>query len=332
MYYARSMPAASAASAAGAAPIARPVETPGDGAVGCMGRIEPEDGVIHVTAPYVDGAPPVVGELRVRENSRVAAGQVLAVLHGSAVLEASIREAAARVEAARKKVAQAKEPPKAADVETRQEEIRRLELELEHARGELARYETLRKSDDVSASELESRRTAALTAERGLEESRQKLRSLREISVSAIEVAEAELKVAIAAQERVTAGREDTVVRAPATGRVLKIHAHAGEQVGPEGLLELGKTDRMYVVAEVYESDARRVRPGQKAAITGEMLAGELAGTVERVGGTIAKSQVFPTDPATFADTRVVPVHIRLADSKPAENLIHGKVTVVIRP
>ena len=53
---------------------------------------------------------------------------------------------------------------------------------------------------------------------------------------------------------------------------------------------------------------------------------------VERVGGAIANSQIFPTDPSTFADTRVVPVYIRLADSAAAAGLIHGKVSVVIRP
>jgi HlyD family secretion protein len=297
-----------------------------------MGRIEPEDGVIRVTAPYVDGAPALVDQLRVKENSHVAAGQVLAVLHGGTSVEASIREAGTRVEAARKRLAQAKEGPKAADVEARQEEIRRLQLELDHARVELARYETLRKSDDVSVSELEARRITALTAERSLEEARQRLRSLNTLSTGPIEVAEAELKVALASEERAATGRADTVVRSPASGRVLKIHASAGEQVGPEGLLELGRTEHMYVVAEVYESDARRVHPGQHAAITGEILTAPLAGTVERVGSTIAKSQIYPTDPATFADTRVVPVFIRLSDSKAAENLIHGKVTVVIRP
>ena len=203
---------------------------------------------------------------------------------------------------------------------------------MEHARGELRRYETLRHTDDVSVAELEAKRTTALTAERSLEEARQKLLGLTSARTAAIEVAEAELKVASAAEERAAAGRTGTVVRAPAAGRVLKIHAHAGEQIGQEGLLELARTDRMYVVAEVYETDAPRVHNGQQAAITGAMLSAELAGTVERVGGAIAKSQIFPTDPTTFADTRVVPVYIRLADSAAAAGLIHGKVSVVIRP
>jgi HlyD family secretion protein len=302
------------------------------GGIGCLGRIEPEDGVIRVTAPYVDGAPAVIDELKARENTRVTRGQVLAVLHGGAAVEASVREAAARVEAARKRVAQAKEPPKQGDIEARSAAVRRLELELQHAREELARYETLRKTEDVSVADVEARRTVALTAERAVEEARQSLRGFQEMSASAMELAEAELKVAIAAEQRAAAARANTVVRAPATGTVLRIHAHAGEQVGPEGLLELAKTDRMYVIAEVYESDVRRVHAGQAARITGEMLGGPLTGKVERVGAMIARSEILPTNPAAFSDTRVVPVHILLTDPTAAARLIHGKVSVVIEP
>src|SRR6476620_9277663 len=107
------------------------------GAVGCMGRIEPEDGVIRVTAPYVDGAPAVVEDLRVKENGRVAKGAVIALLHGRDTVEATVREAATRVEAARVKLAQAKTTPSAADMEARQAEIQRLQLGLDHAQVEL---------------------------------------------------------------------------------------------------------------------------------------------------------------------------------------------------
>jgi HlyD family secretion protein len=300
--------------------------------IGCMGRIEPEDGVIRVTAPYVDGSPAVVQDLRVKENGRVTKGTVIALLHGRDILEATVREAATKVDAARVKLEQVKATPSAADIEARQTEIRRLELELDHARIELRRFEVLRKTDDVSAVELEERRIAAVTAERSLEEANQKLHGIKEARTKAVDLAEAELKVAIATEQRAAAGRTATVVRSPANGLVLKIHAHPGEQIGSDGLLELGKVDRMYVVAEVYETDSRRVHVGQHAAITGGILAHELAGTVERVGSSIAKSQLFPSDPTTFADTRVVPVYIRLQDPAAAAGLIHGKVSVTIRP
>jgi HlyD family secretion protein len=305
---------------------------PAKNGIGCLGRIEPEDGVIRVTAPYVDGAPAIIERLLARENASVQKGQVLAVLHGEEAVEASIREATARVEAARKRVELAKERPKQADIEARQAAASRFELEYRHAQEELTRYENLRKTEDVTVAELEERRTKALAAERAWDEARQSLRGFQEISAPAVEVAEAELAVAVAAEGRALAARANTKVKAPEAGTVLRIHAHAGEQVGPEGLLELANTDRMYVIAEVYESDIRRVHVGSSAVISGQMLAAPLTGKVERVGGMIARSQVLPTDPASFSDTRIVPVHIRLADGTAAARLIHGKVSVVIEP
>src|SRR2546425_1044720 len=48
---------------------------------------------------------------------------------------------------------------------------------------------------------------------------------------------------------------EADTVRAPVAGRILKVHARSGERVGPAGIVELGATERMYAVAEVYETD-----------------------------------------------------------------------------
>jgi HlyD family secretion protein len=58
-----------------------------------------------------------------------------------------------------------------------------------------------------------------------------------------------------------------------------------------EGIAELGQTDQMIVVAEVYESDIRKVRLGQRVTITseGKAFEGELRGTVSQIGLKLAK-------------------------------------------
>jgi HlyD family secretion protein len=96
------------------------------------------------------------------------------------------------------------------------------------------------------------------------------------------------------------------------------------------GLLELGKTDRMYVIAEVFESDITRVHIGDKATITGEALTEPLHGEVESIGMQVAKNNVLQTDPTSLTDARVIEVKVRLDDSSAASRLIHAKVTVVI--
>ena len=88
------------------APAVAPVEeTHG---VACLGRIQPEDGVIHVAGPYIwgDSHAPRVESLKVREGDEVRRGQALAVFVGRANLEASVAQAQAQIAKARRRVEQ----------------------------------------------------------------------------------------------------------------------------------------------------------------------------------------------------------------------------------
>ena len=103
-----------------------------------------------------------------------------------------------------------------------------------------------------------------------------------------VEVAQSELNVAVAEETRARLDLKSAEVTAPANGRVIQIQAYPGQEVGPQGLLDLGKTAEMYVEAEVYETDIARVHPGQHATITSDLFSGDLAGVVNRIGATIA--------------------------------------------
>jgi HlyD family secretion protein len=125
---------------------------------------------------------------------------------------------------------------------------------------------------------------------------------------------------------------ELSIVRSPVDGQVLEVHAREGERVGIDGVAELGQTDAMYAVAEVYETDIGRVRLGQGARITSPALPGVLAGEVERIGLKIGKKDVLSTDPVADADARVVEVEIRLEQPELAAALTNLRVDVVLEP
>lgn len=137
---------------------------------------------------------------------------------------------------------------------------------------------------------------------------------------------------AAAARTRAEAALDRAVVRAPVAGRVLAIHARAGERVGSDGIAELGRVDAMYAVAEVYETDVGRVRVGQRATITSAAIAGELTGAVERIGMLVGKDDVLDVDPLADADTRVVEVEVRLDDGARVAALTRLQVDVTIHP
>jgi HlyD family secretion protein len=141
-------------------------------------------------------------------------------------------------------------------------------------------------------------------------------------------------KVAVleAQRDRAIAELRLTEVRSPIDGRVLDVHARAGERVGSDGILELGATQAMFAIAEVYETDIGRVAVGQRARVASPVLAKPLEGVVELIRPKIQKQDVLGTDPAARKDARVVEVEIRLDDSAAAATLTRMQVEVTIFP
>jgi len=303
------------------------------GRVSCMGRIQPEDGVIHVAGPYIwgDSHAPRVESLKVQEGENVRRGQALAVFVGRANLEASVAQAQAQTAKARLRVDQVKAGARKPDLAAQQAEIGRLEAEAQLARTELRRYEALRTTDDVTVAEVEARRNTVQVNELAVEAARHRLESMQEVPDTDIRVAEADQAQAEANEKRARTDFEVSTVYAPADGRVLKINAREGEEVGLSGLLDMARTSTMFVVAEVYETDITRVRVGQHATISGDILGtATLTGVVVRIAHNVKDAAVMPGDTVTFSDKRIVETLVRLDQNEPAANLIGGRVIVVI--
>ncbi|MGL5083989.1 MAG: ABC exporter membrane fusion protein [Microcoleaceae cyanobacterium] len=156
-----------------------------------------------------------------------------------------------------------------------------------------------------------------------------------EVRPTDVQTAQAKVEQAIAAQERAEADYNLAFIKSPINGQVLKVNTYPGERIAQdEGIIELGQTDQMYVVAEVYETDISRVRLGQVATITSDAFPGELSGKVDQVGMTIGKQDVLNTDPAADVDARVVEVKIQLNPnaSQQVSELTNLQVTVKILP
>ncbi|MEL6139733.1 MAG: HlyD family efflux transporter periplasmic adaptor subunit, partial [Cyanobacteria bacterium J06628_6] len=120
---------------------------------------------------------------------------------------------------------------------------------------------------------------------------------------------------AIAQVSRIEAELEDYYVRVPVAGQILKINTHVGEQVNTsQGIVELGQTDQMVAIAEVYETDVGLIQPGQRATIISEHggFAGDIHGTITHVGMQIKKQDVIEDDPAADRDARVVEVKVQI--------------------
>lgn len=124
-------------------------------------------------------------------------------------------------------------------------------------------------------------------------------------------------------------------MRVPVAGQILKINTHVGEQVNiSEGIVELGRTDQMVAIAEVYETDVGLLQLGQRATVVSEHggFDGELHGVVDHIGMQIKKQDVLDADPTADKDARVVEVNVRInpEDNERVSGLTNLQVRITI--
>jgi HlyD family secretion protein len=159
-----------------------------------------------------------------------------------------------------------------------------------------------------------------------------RLQSVSEVRSVDVDLAQTELESARSDIEKAKADLALSYVKAPKDGTILNVHTRPGELIADKGIVELANTERMYVTAQVYETDISRIRQGQIAKIKSPGVAGELRGTVEEIGLKIGRKDVLGNDPVADVDARVVEVKIRLhpLDSQKVANLTNLQVSVII--
>ncbi|MBE9203126.1 HlyD family efflux transporter periplasmic adaptor subunit [Synechocystis salina LEGE 06099] len=219
-------------------------------------------------------------------------------------------------------------------------EQRRLNLEtsnqrLQEARARLMKTEATLEEQIREQQSIRDKDAQTMLLER--ESARATLSQIAEIRQVDVQKAQAELNLAMARFQEARAELDTAVVRAPVDSQVLKIYSRPGEKVSDtNGILDLGITSQMIVVAEVYENDIGRVELGQTAWVTSEndSFGGELEGKVTNIGLRIGKNDVLDSDPAADIDARVVEVKIALSPSasKKVAGLSNAKVVVKIEP
>jgi len=278
-------------------------------AVSALGRLEPDGGIIRVAAPSTPQAVSgsILAQLHVSEGDYVKKGDLLAITDSMQLMQVALEQAETELElsilASRAEQSRADEACVLADVATREAERRASLL----ARKLASEEETEQAQGDAEA------KAASCTA-----------------AHANSRVAESRIDVARTGVAFKKAELQRTFITAPFNGRVLDILAQPGEFIGLTGILELGRVDRMYAIAEVYETDIGRVAIGQTAHISSDALAEPLTGQVEFIHLKVAKQDEIGTDPAARKDARIIEVEILLDKPEMAAALTNLQVDIVI--
>lgn len=335
--------------------------------VTALGRIEPSGEIVQISAPSSTQGDRVA-ELLVQEGDTVEAGQTIAILDSRDRLQAALNQAQERVRVAEANLAKVKAGAKSGEIEAQRATIARiraerdndiaaqeatvsrLAAELRNAQVEYQRYQQLYNDGAISASERDSKALTLETAQerlaeakanlartrsaqqQQLNEARATLEQIAEVRPVDVEVAAAEVREAQAAVATAQAELDLATIKAPQAGQIINILTRPGEVVSSEGIATIGRTNQMYAIAEVYESDIGKVQIGQPATITSSAVPRELQGTVEQIGLEIQRQEVVNSDPTANIDARVVEVKVRLDEesSQKVAGLTNLQVRVTI--
>ncbi len=327
-------------------------------AVSALGRLEPQGEVVKVASPSTLGTSRIV-KLLVKEGDTVKEGQVIAVLDSYDRSLSALRQAQSQAQESERNLAKVRAGAKdgdivaqqgnvlsaAANIKSVEANVARVRAELQIADQDYNRFLQIYNEGAISQTVLDTYRLRVETLKGQLNQAEQQvqqaqfqlrqsqglLNSVKEIRPTDVQFAEAQFQTALINIERAEVDLALSQVRAPVAGQILKVNSKTGEVVSQtNGVVEIGNTSQMYVVAEIYETDIGKIKVGQKAVIQSEAFEGEITGKVDRIGLRIAKNDVLGTDPAAKTDVRIIEVKIKLDNSQKVSALTNLQVRVKV--
>ena len=115
-------------------------------------------------------------------------------------------------------------------------------------------------------------------------------------------------------QENIKIDLFNSKLRSPIDGFILGINTRVGERSKNEGILDIGSSQKMEALIEVYESDIDRVFISQNVVLSSENggFQKNLKGKVIRISPQVKQRKVLSTDPTGDADSRIIEVLVKL--------------------
>jgi len=283
---------------------------PGMG-IGALGRIEPASRVLRISAP-LGAESPRIDRIQVRAGDTVAAGQVVALMADYSVRVAAVASAEAQVKVAEAELDRIRAGARPSELAAQKARINALAAQVNLAQMTLDRRAALMRSNAESQAQVDDASSTLTRLSSELAAAEADYKTLASVRAEDVAVSEAALGRARADLVQRRAELDLSQIRAPIDGTVLAVHAREGEQVGTDGLLSLADLKLMEVVVEIYESDAPRLKVGDRAEV---LLPGDttpLPAQVSEIGWLVRRNDAIGTDPVARIDARVVEARLIL--------------------
>lgn len=330
-----------------------------------QGQLVPRAGILRILTSPGD----VVEEILVQPGQPVAKGQELVRLRSKSTRSSQLDSLGKRLTDAEKQRAaaihQARLKVDSAQVQSRQADAqvaaldRQADLLLVAQKRLMLARSTLKRLEDIAGDaltksfvnelEIDRQRTDVETAELDYRRQEESLKQAQDAgkwskllaaqqllsAQAALEAAESSGAVEILNSELASAKilSDQARVTSPIDGIVLSVDTSVGDTTTQIPLVQVADVSQINVEAEVYQSDAARVRVGQRALLRSDAFEGELTGQVQRIDRIVGRPKLRPTDPLARVDFRTVQVVISVSpeDAPRAANWLQLQVEVEIQ-
>jgi HlyD family secretion protein len=279
------------------------------------GRVEPLSGEIKIAAPL----PGVIGEVLVKANDKVVAGEPLVRLVDP---EAQARLATAEAQVAARKRARNDESPssRAATRRKGEDAVADADKALSDAQATADKAAIEKRAGRGSDTDLTAARTALSQAQDRLRQQKAELRRIEaDTSTPLPSQAEGQYNIARSELAAARAAVEKMSIRAPLAGTVLQVNAKAGELASPAALQPLvlfGDVSALRVRAEVDEHDFGEIKIGQSVLVRAAAFRDrEIVGKVAFIAPLVEPGRINARGQRNVTDVDVVEVLVDLPES-----------------
>lgn len=250
--------------------------------------------------------------IEVDEGNAVKAGQVIARLDDR-LPAARVAAAEAQLAQARARFALARRGPRGEDLAAARAEADAASAAADHRGAEQARSEALGKTGAVATSVVDADLAAARVATAQAAAAKARYQSLAKgTRLEQVEEAAAAIQLAQAELDAAKVALDQTLLRAPSDGVILRRTAEVGALVTtmtPMPVVTMADLRQLEIRAEIDEADVAAISVGQTAYATADAFGDrKFPVRITRLTNELGRKTVRDDDPRARVDTRVLEV------------------------
>lgn len=260
-----------------------------------------------------------IAKITVKPGDPVEQGQVVIVLENTD-LQAQVQRGEQELVVARQRLTEIRSSARAEEILAVSASLDGAKARREEAHHQLERHRELQTKNMASQALVDEREAALKSAEAAVKELEQRKKLLEEgAKPETVQRYRAEVALAQAALEFDRQRLEKTTIRSPIGGTVIERYMDEGEGVTPEiPILAIADLTKLWVNAEVDETDVGRIRVGDAVKISSNAYPGTtFDGTIREIADYAGTRKIRPSNPAINLGLKVVQVKIALQEQTP---------------